>query len=221
MFVFSTTVFVVLLFNPFFRYFNENEKKEIRGDITKIKYLKILKGDFMLFSTSLVFAGHFGFNTNILETNVLNLAVVLAIVITYVGDALRGLLANRKQTILNNFREADQRASEAQDRLNQARLQLEKAKKKADEISQQAVFTVDQEKKQLLSQTQEDIKRLSILQQETLKFEQQKAQNELAQKLVRLALHQVREKLNQRLNSSIHTAVNHFQIVLFTNYKPN
>ena len=175
----------------------------------------------MLFSTSLVFAGHFGFNTNILETNVLNLAVVLAIVITYVGDALRGLLANRKQTILNNFREADQRASEAQDRLNQARLQLEKAKTKADEISQQAVFTVDQEKKQILLQTQEDIKRLSILQQETLKFEQQKAQNELAQKLVRLALHQVREKLNQRLNSSIHTAVNHFQIVLFTNYKPN
>jgi len=175
----------------------------------------------MLFSTSLVFAGHFGFNTNILETNVLNLAVVLAIVITYVGDALRGLLANRKQTILNNFREADQRASEAQERLNQARLQLEKAKTKADEISQQAVFTVDQEKKQILSQTQEDIKRLSILQQETLKFEQQKAQNELAQKLVRLALHQVREKLNQRLNSSIHTAVNHFQIVLFTNYKPN
>lgn len=175
----------------------------------------------MLFSTSLIFAGHFGFNTNILETNVLNLAVVLAIVITYVGDALRGLLANRKQTILNNFREADQRASEAQDRLNQARLQLEKAKTKADEITKQAVFTVDQEKKQIISQTQEDIKRLSILQQETLKFEQQKAQNELAQKLVRLALHQVREKLNQRLNSSIHTAVNHFQIVLFTNYKPN
>ena len=175
----------------------------------------------MLFSTSLVFAGHFGFNTNILETNVLNLAVVLAIVITYVGDALRGLLANRKQTILNNFREADQRASEAQERLNQARLQLEKAKTKADEISQQAVFTVDQEKKLILSQTQEDIKRLGTLQQETLKFEQQKAQNELAQKLVRLALHQVREKLNQRLNSSIHTAVNHFQIVLFTNYKPN
>jgi len=147
--------------------------------------------------------------------------VVLAIVITYVGDALRGLLANRKQTILNNFREADQRATEAQERLNQARLQLEKAKAKANEISQQAVFTVDQEKKQIISQTQEDIKRLSILQQETLKFEQQKAQNELAQKLVRLALHQVREKLNQRLNSSIHTAVNHFQIVLFTNYKPN
>lgn len=175
----------------------------------------------MLFSTSLMLAEHFGFNTNILETNVLNLAVVLAIVITYVGDALRGLLANRKQIILNNFREADQRASDAQERVNQARAQLEQAKTKAKQIREQATITVEQEKKQFVRQTQEDIKRLSILQQETLRFEQQKAQNELAQKLVRLALQQVREKLNQRLNSSIHSAVNNFQIVLFTNYKPN
>ena len=81
-------------------------------------------------------------------------------------------------------------------------------------------MTIEQEKNQVVRQNQEDIKRLGVLQQETLQFEEQKAQNELAQKLVRLALHQVREKLTQRLNSSIHNAVNNFQIVLFTNYKP-
>jgi len=174
----------------------------------------------MLFSTSLMLAEHFGFNTNILETNVLNLAVVLTVVVTYVGDALRGLLANRKQNILNNFQEADQRASEAQERLNQARLQLDQAQAKAKQIRDQALVTIEQEKNQIVRQNQEDIKRLSVLQQETLQLEQQKAQNELAQKLVRLALHQVKEKLTQRLNSSIHSAVNNFQIVLFTNYKP-
>lgn len=100
----------------------------------------------MLFSTSLIFAEHFGFNTNILETNVLNLAVVLAVVVTYVGDALRGLLANRKQNILNNFREADQRASEAQDRLNRARLQFDQAQAKAKQIREQALVTIEQEK---------------------------------------------------------------------------
>lgn len=175
----------------------------------------------MLFSTSLFLAGHFGFNTNLLETNVLNLAVVLAIVLTYVGDALKGLLENRKQTILTNFREADQRAAEAQDRLSQAQIALEQAKTKAQKIREQAIVTIEQEKKQFVRQTQEDIKRLGIVQQDTLKFEQQKAQNELAQKLVKLALHQVREKLNQRLTSSIHSAVNNFQIVLFTNYRAN
>jgi F-type H+-transporting ATPase subunit b len=172
----------------------------------------------MLFSTSLFLAGHFGFNTNLLETNVLNLAVVLAIVLTYVGDALRGLLANRKQTILTNFREADQRATEAQDRLRQAQLELEQAQVKAQKIREQAGLTIEQEKTQFVRQTQEDIQRLGSLQQETLKFEQQKAQNELAQKLVKLALQQVREKLSQRLNFSIHSAINNFQIVLFTNY---
>jgi F-type H+-transporting ATPase subunit b len=174
----------------------------------------------MLFSTSLKLAEHFGFNTNLLETNVLNLAVVLAVVVTYVGDALRGLLANRKQNILNTFKEAEERASEAQERLNQARLQLEQAQQKAKQIREQALVTIEQEKNSVVRQNQEDIKRLGILQQETLQFEQQKAQNELAEKLVQLALHQVHEKLTQRLNSSIHSAVNNFQIVLFTNYKP-
>ncbi len=175
----------------------------------------------MFFSTCFILAGHFGFNTNILETNVLNLAVVLAVVIIYVGDALRSLLANRKQTLLNNFREADQRALEAQDRVNKARLELEQAQTKAKQIQEQALVTIQQEKKQFVSQTQQDINRLSLLQQETLKFEQQKAQKQFAEKLVKLALHQVREKLNQRLNSSIHSAINNFKIVLFTNYKPN
>ena len=58
------------------------------------------------------------------------------------------------------------------------------------------------------------------MQKEVLQLEQQKAQSELAQKLVKLALHQVNEKLTKRLNASVHSAVNNFQIVLFTNFKP-
>jgi F-type H+-transporting ATPase subunit b len=174
----------------------------------------------MFFTNSLVFAEQFGFNTNLLETNVLNLAVVVSVVIIYIGDALKSLLANRKQTILNNFQEAEKRASEAQERLKQAEKQFDEAKEKAKQITDQAVLTIERERNQIVQQNQEDIKRLSTVQNETLQFEQQKAQSELAQKLVNLALHQVNEKLTKRLNTSIHSAVNNFQIVLFTNYKP-
>ena len=80
----------------------------------------------MLFTNSLVFA-EFGFNTNLLETNVLNLSVVVAVVVIYIGDALKSLLANRKQTILNNFQEADKRALEAENRLKEAQKQFEEA----------------------------------------------------------------------------------------------
>jgi F-type H+-transporting ATPase subunit b len=49
----------------------------------------------------LIFSGHgFGFNTNILETNVINLAVVIAVVVSVVGDAVRELLKNRKKQLL-------------------------------------------------------------------------------------------------------------------------
>lgn len=52
----------------------------------------------MFFTNSLVFAEQFGFNTNLLETNVLNLAVVVAVVIIYIGDALKVfLLIENKQ----------------------------------------------------------------------------------------------------------------------------
>jgi len=161
----------------------------------------------------------FGLNTNILETNIINLAVVLAIVITFVGDALRSLLDNRKQTILNNFREADQRANEAQEKLNQAKLQLELAQKKAIQIREQGITTAEQEKKQTLRQTKEDIARLHQIKQETIQFQQQKAINEVSRQVVSLALTQVKEKLKARVDSSFHASVNNFNIVLFTNYK--
>jgi len=50
-------------------------------------------------------------------------------------------------------------------------------------------------------------------------LQQQKAINQVSQQVVSLALNQVREKLNSRLDASFHASVNNFNIVLFTNYK--
>ena len=105
----------------------------------------------------------FGFNTNILETNIINLAVVIAVVVSFVGDALRSLLETRKQTILNNLREADQRAIEAQEKLSQAQTQLELSKKKAAEIREQGMTTAEQDKLQTIRQAENDVQRLEEL----------------------------------------------------------
>lgn len=162
----------------------------------------------------------FGFNGNILETNIINLSVVIAIVVSFGGDALRSLLENRKQTILNNLREADQRANEAQERLKQARLQLEIAQKKAIEIRQQGLFIAEQEQKNSLKETEKDASRLEAIKQEVLQLQQQKALNQVSQQIVSLALNQVKEKINRRLDSIFHNSVNNFNIALFTNYNP-
>jgi F-type H+-transporting ATPase subunit b len=54
----------------------------------------------------------FGLNTNLFETNVLNLIVVVRIVVTVVGDALRNLLDQRRKVILSTLQEADKKKRE-------------------------------------------------------------------------------------------------------------
>ena len=161
-----------------------------------------------------------GFNGNILETNILNLAVVVGIVVSFGGDALKGLLSNRRQTVLSTLEQANQRAKEAKQRLAEAVTQLELAEKKSKEIHQQGSSAAEQEKRGLLAQTEEDIKRLEESKEDTISLQQQKAVAQVSQQVVKLALTRVRDKLTSRLDTTFHQSVNSFNIVLFTNYKP-
>ena len=169
--------------------------------------------------STLPFGAEFGFNGNILETNVINLAVVIGIVVFFGGNALRSLLENRKQTILNSLQEADSRAQEGQEKLSKAKSQLFVAQKKSTEIREDASITADKEEKQCISQTQEDTQRLKQGKQETLQMEEQKTISQVSKKVVSLALNKVREKLKKRVDTEFHSSVNNFNIVLFTNHK--
>ena len=102
-----------------------------------------------------LFSGHgFGINTNILDTNVLNLAVVLAIVISVLGDAVRDLLSNRRRTIMANLTAADDKAQEIVDRLDAARRQLDEARQAALEIRREALDAAEREKANTIAQAE-------------------------------------------------------------------
>lgn len=161
----------------------------------------------------------FGLNTNILETNIINLSVVIAIVISFVGDALRSLLENRKQTVLNNLREADQRAIEAEEKLNQAQIKLDLAQKKAIEIREQGINTAEQEKIQFIRQFEKDFDFLKQLKEQTIKLQQQKVIFQISQQVISLALQKVKSKLSKRLRFTFHSYVNNFNVVRLKNYK--
>ena len=55
----------------------------------------------------------FGINTNLLETNVINLAVVVGVLIYFGGDVLTSLLTNRKETIMKSITDAEVRFQDA------------------------------------------------------------------------------------------------------------
>mgnify|MGYP000247413072 CR=1 FL=1 len=169
----------------------------------------------------LAHSGGFAINTNILETNIINLTVVVGVVVTFGGDALRSLLANRKEAILSTMQEAEQKAKDAQAQLEEAKQALVAAKSKAEEIRKQSVVTSETEKMQILKQTEEDTKRLELTKQEVIQLQQQTALQKLSQQVVKLALTQVEERIakQRRSDSSFQRSITNFHIVLLRNYK--
>nr|WVD56115.1 CF0 subunit I of ATP synthase [Tetradesmus sp. JML-2023b] len=169
---------------------------------------------------NLPLAEGFGINTNIFETNIINLAAVVAIVISFVGKNLSALLEDRRKTILNNLQEASQRAAEAQERLNIAKNQLELAKKKATEIREEGVLRATQEMNNCVAQHEERLSKLEEFKQETVQFYQQKAFKQAYIYIISRIMSRVKERLNRGLDATYHVVVNNFYVSRFTEYNP-
>ena len=162
--------------------------------------------------------GGFGFNTNVFETNIINLAAVVGIVVSFVGKNLSSLLEDRKNTIVNNLQEANQRAIEAEEKLNAARAQLEIAKKKAQEIREEGVLRATQEINNVVSQHELRLARLEEFKVETLQFYQQKAFKQAYTYIINKIMTRVRERLTKGLDSTYHVVVNNFYVSRFTQF---
>ena len=82
-----------------------------------------------------------GLNTDILETGLINILALLAILIYTGRDFLGSLLEERKTTIVKGVQDAEDRLNEAQKRLNEAQKQLNQATIVISEIKNETVST--------------------------------------------------------------------------------
>ena len=82
-----------------------------------------------------------GLNLDILETGLLNILALLAIVFFAGRDFLGSLLEERKTTIVQSVQDAEDRLNEAQKRLDEAQKQLNQANLVISEIRNETVTT--------------------------------------------------------------------------------
>lgn len=136
-----------------------------------------------------------GLNTDIFETNILNLAVVVGIVITFVGDALRSLLEHRRRIVLLALQEADQKARKVRQQLEQAKEALEIARLRAGEIRIQAIQTVEQEDRKRKKQLEKDLSRLREKRRQEIQLERQRIVQSVSQQVAEIALNIVENDL--------------------------
>nr|YP_009449777.1 ATPase subunit I [Tacca leontopetaloides]ANA91305.1 ATPase subunit I [Tacca leontopetaloides] len=150
------------------------------------------------------FAESFGFNTDILATNPINLSVVLGVLIFFGKGVLNDLLDNRKQRILSTIRNSEELCKGAIEQLETARARLRKVEIEADEYRINGYSEIEREKVNLINATCDSLERLENYKNETVHFEQQRAINQVRQRVFQQALQRALGTLNSCLNSDLH-----------------
>nr|YP_010118841.1 ATP synthase CF0 subunit I [Clerodendrum bungei]YP_010122085.1 ATP synthase CF0 B subunit [Clerodendrum lindleyi]QQY87086.1 ATP synthase CF0 subunit I [Clerodendrum bungei]QRF92969.1 ATP synthase CF0 B subunit [Clerodendrum lindleyi]QSJ54738.1 ATP synthase CF0 subunit I [Clerodendrum bungei] len=150
------------------------------------------------------FAGSFGFNTDILATNPINLSVVIGVLIFFGKGVLSDLLDNRKQRILNTIRNSEELRGGAIEQLEKARTRLRKVEMEADQFRVNGYSEIEREKGNLINSTYKTLEQLENYKNETIQFEQQRAVNQVRQRVFQQALQGALGTLNSCLNNELH-----------------
>nr|YP_008963677.1 ATP synthase CF0 subunit I [Liquidambar formosana]YP_009755030.1 ATP synthase CF0 subunit I [Liquidambar acalycina]YP_009763220.1 ATP synthase CF0 subunit I [Liquidambar chinensis]YP_010698465.1 ATP synthase CF0 subunit I [Liquidambar siamensis]QIS91074.1 ATP synthase CF0 subunit I [Semiliquidambar cathayensis]AGL13417.1 ATP synthase CF0 subunit I [Liquidambar formosana]QIP53405.1 ATP synthase CF0 subunit I [Liquidambar acalycina]QIP53493.1 ATP synthase CF0 subunit I [Liquidambar formosan len=149
-------------------------------------------------------ARSFGFNTDILATNLINLSVVLGVLIFFGKGVLSDLLDNRKHRILNTIRNSEELRGGAVEQLEKARARLRKVETDADQFRVNGYSEIEREKWNLINSTYKTLEQLENYKNETIHFEQQRAINQVRQQVFQQALQGALGTLNSCLNNELH-----------------
>nr|YP_009705343.1 ATP synthase CF0 B subunit [Scabiosa tschiliensis]YP_010463963.1 ATP synthase CF0 subunit I [Scabiosa comosa]QFQ34963.1 ATP synthase CF0 B subunit [Scabiosa tschiliensis]QFQ35037.1 ATP synthase CF0 B subunit [Scabiosa tschiliensis]UUL71314.1 ATP synthase CF0 subunit I [Scabiosa comosa]WRH49451.1 ATPase subunit I [Scabiosa tschiliensis] len=149
-------------------------------------------------------AGSFGFNTDIFATNPINLSVVLGVLIFFGKGVLSDLLDNRKQRILNAIRNSEELRGGAIEQLEKARARLQKVKMEADQYRVNGYSEIERERLILINSTYKTLEEEENSKNETIHFEQQRAINQVRQRVFQQALQGALGTLNTCLNNELH-----------------
>jgi F0F1-type ATP synthase, subunit b len=145
----------------------------------------------------------FGINSNILETNLVNLLIVLAILVYFGKGFLGKILANRLQQIESAIKEAEARQEAALKQLNAQQERLAQAQAEANRILQQAELDAQAARSAILAGVEADIAKLRTAAEQEIASEQARVVAQLRRQVAEQALREVQAQLDRGLSASV------------------
>lgn len=151
--------------------------------------------------------GGFGLNFNPFETNIINLAIVIAGLVWFLRGFLGGILERRRAAILAELREAEERLAAASAALAEVQSGLADSKARADKIrvdgeARARAIRLDSEKR-----TVEEMARIKLASSSDLEAEASRVTAQLRREAARLAIEKALAVLPGRLQESDHSAL--------------
>ncbi|OLP15368.1 ATP synthase F0 subunit B [Leptolyngbya sp. 'hensonii'] len=146
--------------------------------------------------------GGFGLNFNLLETNLINLAIVIGLLVYLGRKFLGGILADRTSTIEAAIRAAEERRKDAAAALAEEQQKLAQAQAEAERIRASAEEAAKAAREAILAQAERDVQRVRETAVQDINTEQERAILELRRRVAALALQRVESQLAGNLNES-------------------
>ncbi|MBE9054441.1 F0F1 ATP synthase subunit B [Sphaerospermopsis sp. LEGE 08334] len=137
----------------------------------------------------------FGLNTNILETNLINLAIIITVLFVFGRKVLGNTLKSRRENIETAIKSAEQRAASAAKQLQEAQQKLTQAQAEATRIKADAEVSAKAAGEAILVQAAADIEKMQAAGAADLNAELERVISQLRQKVVAQALQKAEAEL--------------------------
>jgi F-type H+-transporting ATPase subunit b len=140
-------------------------------------------------------AGGFGLNFDILETNLINLVIIIGVLLFFGRKVVGKTLSDRRERIETEVQEAEKRAKDAAEALAKQQQNLASAQAEAKRIRASAEQSAQKARENILAQVAVDIQRMREAASQDLNTERERAIAQLRASVVAMALQKVESQL--------------------------
>ncbi|MBE9183992.1 F0F1 ATP synthase subunit B [Microcoleus sp. LEGE 07076] len=159
-------------------------------------------GTVLLLATEASAEGGFGLNFDILETNLINLSIVIGLLFYFGRGVLGNILTERRSAIEEAIKEAETRQKDAAAALAEQQQKLTQAQAEAERIRAAAQENAIAAKEVILAQAAQDVERMKATAGQELDAEREKAIAQLRARVASMALERVESQLKNSLDES-------------------
>jgi F-type H+-transporting ATPase subunit b len=162
-----------------------------------------MMGTLILLTAEAAEESGFGLNFDILETNLINLAIVIGVVVYLLGGFLKKSLADRKDQIETAIKDAEKRKQDAAAALAEQQQNLAQAQTEAARIRSDAEESAKSARDAILVQAEQDIERMRATAAQDVSTQQERVIRELRQQIAAMAMQRAEAELSSRVNDDL------------------
>jgi F-type H+-transporting ATPase subunit b len=147
--------------------------------------------------------GGLGFDFNILETNLINLVIIIGVLYYFGGKFLGKTLSTRQSAIKTEIVDAEQRKQKAAAALAEQQQKLAQAQEEAKRILAEAQTTAERSREVILAQAATDVERMRATAAQDMSSQEARVMRELQQRIAALAIERSEAALPGHLNDDL------------------